>query len=509
LGHGSSWLLAQEVAKPDAASQGVQATQPEFAAGTQLVQLDAVVLDRDGEPVRGLKAEDFEVEEDGHPQSIVSFQTIEFQAPMPRNEPPGVSAPQPFVPEQGRYVVLFFDDHHLGPQTTERLRAGLGPFVTARLGERDHITIVAPKSGISWAVRSGDDQYLTRVIDRLDGMFRRYPFSSEWIRPISEWGAMRFVEFGPKAAGAEGPPEKSFRLEGRNLHEAMGPRPEEVYAQARTRLNLTLRDLQIVLERLSGVRGRKSVILFTEGFLYPPAGGGSFASVVEQARRANVVIEFVYTSGLEVHQSPSSTFQRGAEGAAFLAESTGGRSTASNDITSTLNTVLKESSAYYLLGYRPPRGRSGERRVRVRVRQDGLTVRARSRYYIGAPLRDTHPKAPAMRALQPLADTDALGLRVQAFPAPDVTGVSLAVEITPLARPRARELKLYAEALPLSGGAPFHDAATISLPATSKPVALRRVWELSQDVWQARIALVDTETHETSSLVHTFEVPNR
>jgi hypothetical protein len=43
---------------------------------TNLVQLDAVVLDKDGRQVNDLTAEDFEVSEDGHPQKITNFSYV-------------------------------------------------------------------------------------------------------------------------------------------------------------------------------------------------------------------------------------------------------------------------------------------------------------------------------------------------------------------------------------------------------------------------------------------------
>lgn len=49
--------------------------------------MDAVVLDEDGRPVRGLARTDFTLVEDGRPQTIVGFEPREL-APVPETEPP-------------------------------------------------------------------------------------------------------------------------------------------------------------------------------------------------------------------------------------------------------------------------------------------------------------------------------------------------------------------------------------------------------------------------------------
>jgi hypothetical protein len=50
---------------------------PVFRASATVVQLDVSVLDKDGQPVRGLKADDFTVLEDGKPQKVVAFDPID------------------------------------------------------------------------------------------------------------------------------------------------------------------------------------------------------------------------------------------------------------------------------------------------------------------------------------------------------------------------------------------------------------------------------------------------
>ena len=56
-----------------AAMSASQVQQPVFRSGVELVTIDVVATTRDGRPVHNLKAEDFELFEDGVRQEIRTF----------------------------------------------------------------------------------------------------------------------------------------------------------------------------------------------------------------------------------------------------------------------------------------------------------------------------------------------------------------------------------------------------------------------------------------------------
>ncbi len=60
-------------------TNGIQEQQPAYTLSvrSQLVTLDVVVNDKNGQPVRGLKRDDFAIYEDDVLQPIVSFETSE------------------------------------------------------------------------------------------------------------------------------------------------------------------------------------------------------------------------------------------------------------------------------------------------------------------------------------------------------------------------------------------------------------------------------------------------
>src|SRR6185436_19962442 len=55
------------------AQQAPQAPAPTFKSATELVEVDAVVLDKDGKFVPGLTAENITIYENGKPQKIQQF----------------------------------------------------------------------------------------------------------------------------------------------------------------------------------------------------------------------------------------------------------------------------------------------------------------------------------------------------------------------------------------------------------------------------------------------------
>jgi hypothetical protein len=62
-----------------------------FPSSVDVVNVDVVVLDRQGNPIEGLTQADFTVQEDGRPQAISAFEAVDFrESPPPRR--PGGSA---------------------------------------------------------------------------------------------------------------------------------------------------------------------------------------------------------------------------------------------------------------------------------------------------------------------------------------------------------------------------------------------------------------------------------
>jgi VWFA-related protein len=87
---------------------------PVFRLQVRRVPVDVVVLDKDGNPVRGLKKDDFVVKEDGKTQHVLTFDVFDASKPGPPlpkapSLPPNTFTNAPAVEERGPLYILYYD----------------------------------------------------------------------------------------------------------------------------------------------------------------------------------------------------------------------------------------------------------------------------------------------------------------------------------------------------------------------------------------------------------------
>jgi len=116
----SSLVLGAAVLSAAAQNQN----PPVFRTTTNIVALDVTAVDKDGKPVKGLKASDFVVTLDGQQRPVQTVDYVEFgsgSAAAPAS-PPSASAAAPAAPtgpgaRERRVVVFLFDDQSITPIT--------------------------------------------------------------------------------------------------------------------------------------------------------------------------------------------------------------------------------------------------------------------------------------------------------------------------------------------------------------------------------------------------------
>lgn len=125
-------LSAQESASADK-SGGQSSGEFVFRSTVRRVPVDVVVLDKNGNPVRGLKKDDFVVQEDGKTQTVLSFDTFDgsvatFVPPKLPPLPPNTFVDLPDSPERGPLYVLYYDMVNTTPEDQMSARAELLKF---------------------------------------------------------------------------------------------------------------------------------------------------------------------------------------------------------------------------------------------------------------------------------------------------------------------------------------------------------------------------------------------
>jgi VWFA-related protein len=135
---------------PPPAQAALAADQaPQFRSSIDIVRLDVTVLDKARRPVRGLVAADFTVFENGAPQPISAFTSVDVPEPMPdpaaapwlRNVPFDVRGNAEI--QQRRLLILAIDDATIqnDPKAVKAVKE-IGRSVVDKLGPADLMSVV-------------------------------------------------------------------------------------------------------------------------------------------------------------------------------------------------------------------------------------------------------------------------------------------------------------------------------------------------------------------------------
>ena len=396
---------------------------------SNLVQVDVVVTDKKGQQVTDLTAEDFEIYEDARPQKITSFSYVSNApssspaASVPsvrrdKNSPPP-PPPVPLRPEQvRRTIALVVDDLGCSFESIFFVRQALKKFVKEQLQPNDLVAVVRTSGGMGALQQfTSDRQQLSAAIERVKwhslgrgGISTFAPLGSDGIQPAGEMmpggqspggrarlgGRERFGSFGD-------------RNDDRRIADDIDEFREEIFTVG------TLGALNFIIKGLDELPGRKSIVLFSDGFRMFDTDGmpgrvlQAMRRLTDIANRASVIIYtidprgVVYTgltaadntSGMtgeqvqQALQNRSSQLFETQSSMNILAEQTGGLAIRNNnDINGGLRRVLDDQKGYYLIGYRPDestfdqaKGRGKFHKIMTKVKRPGLKLRTRGGFY--------------------------------------------------------------------------------------------------------------------------------
>jgi VWFA-related protein len=365
-----------------------------FTVESELVLVNVVVRDKLGKQVTDLKAADFTVLEEGKPQKISSFDFENLDTtPMTAGSGPsqvGVDG-QPVAPARPvltrkdaeealnnkRVILLFFDLASMDPDETQRAVDAAKKYVQKKMTAADMIAVVSLASSLRLDQDFTNDQArLLRVLDR-------YTYAEG-----------QGMDNGP-TGDADGIEETG---------NAYTP-DETEYNQFNT--DRKLQALQSISQVLSHFNQKKSIIYFSSGMTQTGIENEvALRAAVNAAIKANVAIYTLDARGLEAQPPGGAAQTASLRGTAMysgnavqssldsnfasqetlttLAADTGGKAFLdSNDLGQVFDRVQRDTSTYYVLGYRSndPLRDGKYRHIQVKINRAGLNLEFRKGYY--------------------------------------------------------------------------------------------------------------------------------
>ena len=390
--------------------------QQVFRSGTELVEVDVVVLDSTGRLVRGLTAADFELYDEGAPQEVSTFSFVEVD-PL-RVDAAGIVLTEPGLSSseihRAAAVYLIVIDHiYTPPQRSARTRDAARAFVRDQMRPGDLAAVIHLGLSTKGVEFSGSKPQLLAAIDGVrgsagfSGQNPTPPTGAEGTAPAP--GSEPAGEAGGKGVAPASDAEV-YNLTGMDRFDRIWEASiaEQAYEM-----------LELATEYVAGYTGRrKSMLLFSSGVPLDMADvsadlgkreqSSRFASahqtLVSIARQSNVAVYAIDTQGLDSvanravgelgghYEGPpdrsvnalagNMAAKSGEDSLRALALETGGRAILRyNDMAEPFAQIARDNGSFYLLGFRPASTDTKKfRELKVRVKRDDVQVFARLGY---------------------------------------------------------------------------------------------------------------------------------
>lgn len=368
---------------------------------TVLVELRAVVTDRQGRLVQGLKKEDFELREKGRPQDISSF-AEEHVGPLSISQRVTLASvapgePPPPAAEPARSLLLFVDTVNMAGQNLLRVKQGLKKFVDEQITDQDAVMIVT----------SGGMEGIPARFTRERNLMRHY------IDRIASWGSGSNSYFTPYLAAdvrRESPDAINLAIQVLQSEEGLNPdmlspgmlkqmalgRAGEVLSQATFRRNTILGTFRAAAALMSKAPGQRVMFFFSDGFSLLGTQGNveslDLQQAISRAVRSGVVVYSINSKGLEppfeidasrrgpqwafdprltgrLSSYASASEKESQDGMNAIAKDTGGDAFfRTNDVNWALKKSFEGNNVYYALAYYPSTEGQGFRDIVLRVK---------------------------------------------------------------------------------------------------------------------------------------------
>jgi VWFA-related protein len=413
--------------------QDAPPSEPRFRGGTNLVRLDVYVSQKDV-AVTDLSRDDFEVLEDNAPQEVSSFELVRARAAVPdsaRVEPNTVAESRARAAEpDARLFVLFLDTLNVQIDGSYRAQAPVAALLDRIVGADDLVGVMTPEMSArnitfsprtapvaqmlsanwAWGKRGGavsadprEDELKLCYPDNGDtaGVAkalierRREQQTLDSIRELlteleREREERTFVLLLTEGWTLPRPDERLARVLQTPGGQMMPGGPEPIG---------TGPDGRLATRPQAGSAGGSQSCERERSLLALADLSMEFDRLIQRANRANVSFYPIDPRGLVAFDDPigpdrpstpavdAQRLNRRQEGLRSLAADTDGMVVLNSNIDRALPRLLTDIGSYYLLGYvsTNPKLDGRYRRLTVRVKRPGLTVRARPGYLAPTP----------------------------------------------------------------------------------------------------------------------------
>jgi len=426
-GYGMALSLVLALVCGPAAAQksGTDAVQEK--ASVTVIEVPVNVLGKDGKPLAGLTATDFELYDNGKKQEITGFEVADLR-------PPAAEGVNPFLQQPPaaarRHWFLVFDLSYASPTALIRAREGARSLVEKEMGPSDLAGVATISIEKGWKLVenfTSDRVQLRHAIDTLglvkEGVRTSDPLSFAFLAPGQSQEAVPQSE---KEAAI-----KEYFADAQRTQQSASDQRE------RGRIATHMGSLGQIAQVLDSVRGRKYVLLFSEGFesrmLMGNAGQtakplgqidatqdsasessitgqtwkidsdarfgssatrGFLESAMSGFRRADVILDTIDISGLRAEGEVTRRAASGADALFTMAKETNGDFIRNaNQLSGDLKQLIERTDIVYVLAFQP-KGLSKPgafHELKVKVRVPASKVSARSGYYEPKPYRNLTP----------------------------------------------------------------------------------------------------------------------